>query len=247
MKKTILNITYPLIVVLSIILIWFISSLIVDVELILPSPIKAIKELFNYLGSLSLYKALLMSILRMLCAFVLSYAIAFILALLSYKYEIGRKIISPLISIIRGIPTMAIILILIIWMNPSTTPIVVTFIVLMPVIYSNIIASLSMISTDILEMAKIYNVSKKNIITKIYIPTIKLPLTIGAAGSLNLGLKLVIAAEALSGARYSIGKMMQYEKIWLETSRLFALAILCIIVGSIMEAMVKYIGRRLSV
>lgn len=243
MKKIITNILYPVILLITIFLIWFIASIIIDVELILPSPISSIKSLCFYFTKIELYKNLFMSLIRVFISFILSFIVAFLLSILSYRNYHFKKLISPFISIIRGIPTMSIILILIIWMKPSNASIMVTFIVLMPIIYSNIMSSLMMVDASILEMAKIYNINKKNLIFKIYVPTMYQPLINSASSSISLGLKLVIAAEALSGATDSIGKMMQYEKIWLETSNLFALSILCVVVGFAIEYLVKLLGR----
>lgn len=244
MKKTILNIMYPFIVILAIILIWTITSLIIGVELILPKPNIVFKDFFKYFTESQIYISLGFTLLRSFLAFVISFLIALLLSILSSFNSVLRKINNIIIAITRGVPTMAIILILIIWMSSNFAPVMVCVLVMVPVLYSNLVQSLSLIDNNLLEMAKIYNINKKRIITKIYIPTIKKPVIESFASGFSFSIKLVIASEAMALTNNSIGNMMHNEKIWLETSHLFALTIVAILIGFIVEYLIRFIGRR---
>lgn len=242
MKKYLINILYPFIVLFSLILLWYICSLIIDTSLILPNPFICIKEAFKYFIKLSFYKALLFTILRSLTSFLLAFILAFALVLLGLKFKKADHIVEIIISIIRGIPTMAIILILIIWMKPALTPIIVSFIVSLPIIYQSLKSSFKMVDSDILEMADIYNLTKKKKIYIYYKETLGSVCDI-ISSNLSLNLKLVIAAEAMALSKDAIGTLMQYDKVYLETEKLFALSIIAVIVGFIIEAIIKIIKR----
>lgn len=242
MKRLLINLLYPFIVLFALILLWYLCSLIVNTSLILPNPFICIKEAFKYFLKLSFYKVLLFTIIRSLVSFLLSFILAFLLVLLGLKFQKVNHILEIIIAIIRGIPTMAIILILIIWMRSSLTPIIVAFIVSLPIIYQSLKSSFKMVDTDLLEMASIYNLTKKKKVYIYYNETLGSIFDI-ISSNLSLNLKLVIAAEAMALSKNAIGTLMQYDKVYLETEKLFALAIIAVILGFLIEVIVKIVKR----
>ncbi len=138
---------------------------------------------------------------------------------------------------------MAIILILIIWMKPYLTPVVVAFIVSLPIIYQSLKSTFNMVDKDLFEMANIYHLSKKKKVYIYYKESISSIFDI-ISSNISLNLKLVIAAEAMALSKDAIGTLMQYDKIYLETEKLFALAIVAVILGFIFEGIIKFIKNR---
>ena len=114
MKKFFINLLYPVIVVLAIILVWFVAYKIIGVTLIIPSPLESLKKFISFFKNGNFYLSILNTLLRSFYAFIISFLLAILMAILAYKYLIIRKLLNPLTSIVKAIPTMAIILILII-------------------------------------------------------------------------------------------------------------------------------------
>lgn len=243
MKKKLLNICFPIITILIVFILWTIYSVSVDNSLICPTPKETFKELFTYIKTKAFYTDLLHTILRALKAFLISFVLAFLMAILSKLSYICRKLFLPFLGIIRGIPTMAILLILAFSLDVGDRPVIVSMIVLLPLLYSTILGSLDNVDDKIIEMAEIYKVEKKDIVFKIYLREIAKPLIEGLASAASFNLKLIISAEAIAYPVGCIGTRMKYEQINLEMAKVFALTIVAVLLGVIIEAIIRGIGR----
>lgn len=243
MKNKLFNILFPIISILIIVLIWLLYSVRVDNKLICPTPSETLKELFDYLKHKTFYKDLFNTLLRSIYSFLLAFIIAFLMAILSKFFMIARKLFLPFFGIVRGIPTMAILLILTFSVESANRPVVVALIVMIPLLYSLILGSFDNIDKNIIEMANLYKVSKKDIVLKIYLREISKPLFEGLATLSSFNIKLIVSAEAISMTLYSIGNDMKYSQVNLEMSKVFALTLVSILLGFLIEIIIRLVSR----
>ena len=242
-QKT-LNFLLPILSVLSIVAVWAVAAAKVDSEYILPSPIESLSAMFALFGEREFYNALFNTLLRAFEAFAISFILSFVLAVLSDKSEIAVKIISPIIAIIRALPTIAVVLLLLFWTTSYIAPIIVTMLVVLPTVYTEITNALSSVDKKQIEMCKVFNVSEKDVIMKVKAPQI-LPSvykTVGSGFSLNL--KLMVAAEVISQTAYSIGYMLNTSKIYFEVSTMIALVIVTVAIGLIIEGVFSFLSKK---
>ncbi len=242
-KKLLIDLSYPLFVTLIILLAWQIAALTLNVDVILPSPVNAFKQLFDYLGEKDFWLSLGGTLLRSLISFVFSFLIALLFAVLSAINKTAKKIISPFAAIIRSVPTMSVILLLIIWLSPLVAPLAVAVIIICPTLYSAFYGAIDSVDKDLLMMSRVYGVSHKDIIKKLYLPNMAKSMFENTASGFSLNIKLVIAAEALAQTAKSIGKLMQFAKINYEPTKLFALTLASIIVSVALESFIRYLGK----
>ena len=151
-KKVFENLILPLISLICVVLIWVIASKITNSEYILPSFFTTIKATFKILATAKFYGALLSTLLRVVIAFVVSFALAFALAFWGYKSSKAKKIISPIMSIIRALPTIAVVLLLLFWTNSFVAPVVVTILVVLPTVYTGVGNALEGLDKDLIEI-----------------------------------------------------------------------------------------------
>lgn len=243
MKKLLVNLIYPLAVVLLILLIWYLACWWIGVDLILPTPSQALLDLKELIKDSSFWVSLGWTYLRCLEGFFIAFGIALLCSVMAYAFNEVEKFLTPFMAIIRSIPTMAILLILIIMIHPSQTPIIVAGIVICPTLYQAFLTGFHQIDKKLIEMANVYHVAKKKQIIQFYIPSMKPVILENSASAFSLNIKLVIAAEALAQTRNSIGKLMQFAKVNLEVERLFALTIVAVILSILSEAFLHLLKR----
>lgn len=243
MKRFITNSLYSFTVIIIVLIIWYIASILIDVDLILPTPYVAFSNIGHYLISKEFWVSFGWTYLRCIEGFVLSFCIAMVLAIVAYSSQTLEKLLNPFMGIVRAIPTMAILLILIIILRPSQTPIIVAGIVICPILYQSFLASLKGIDEKLIEMVEVYKVPKSKQILKFYIPSVLPSVFSHCVSGFSLTIKLIIAAEALAQTAKSIGKMMQFAKVNIEIEKLFALTIIAIAISLISEAMIRFIQR----
>ena len=111
------NFLYPIIGVGFFLLAWFIASKTIGVEMILPSPIASLQKLFELFVESEFWNAVGNTVGRAIFAFLLSTLLAIVFSIVGYVVPQFAKILSPIIIILRSIPTMSIILLALIWLN----------------------------------------------------------------------------------------------------------------------------------
>lgn len=243
MKKLLVNLIYPLAVILVILFIWYIACMWINVDLILPSPAQAFIHIGQYLADQNFWVSLGWTYLRSIEGFLIAFVIALVFSVLAYIFPSVNRFMNPFMAIVRAIPTMAILLILIIIIQPGQTPIVVAGIVICPTLYQAFLTGFQQIDHKLVEMANVYQVSKKNQIVKFYIPHMRAIILEHTATAFSLNIKLVIAAEALAQTRNSIGKLMQFAKINIEIEKLFALTIIAVLLSICSEGLIRLLKK----
>ncbi|MBR2614132.1 MAG: ABC transporter permease subunit [Clostridia bacterium] len=244
-KTAIFNIVVPILTVVVIFAVWLISSISVADEIILPTPFAVFEEVIELLKTNRFYQAYFNTLLRSVIAFLVSFVLAFIFAIMSKFSSILRKIIETIVPIIRALPTIAVVLLLVLWVDSKVAPVIVTTLVVLPTMYTTLLEGINEVDSDIIEMCKVYKISKKRQIVEVYTPMI-LPTVIVAIGTgLSLNLKLMVAAEVLSSTVRSLGSLLQESKIYFETANMFALVLVSVITGLIFEISGNVISKRL--
>jgi len=244
LKQILIDLAYPLIVVVVLLLLWQLLATVLDATLILPSPKQSFEQFFSYFTQKQFWSALLGTFWRSTYSFAFAFIVAVVLASICCVSKVVRKFVLPFIAILRSIPTMSIILILIIWISPSVAPAIVAIVVTAPTLFSAFLGAFDSVDKKLVDMSKIYKVSTKDVVFKLYLPNMASQLFESCASGFSLNVKLVIAAEALAYTSGSVGKMMQFAKINIEPAQLFALTLFAVILGVLTELLIRWIGKK---
>ena len=249
-KLNLTNALYPIIGVGLFVLIWFIVAKIIGVEMILPTPIEAMERLFALLGTSDFWLAVSGTLGRALYSFVLSSVFAIILAVVSYVLPVVAKTLSPIVVILRSVPTMSIILLALIWLDSKSAPILIAFLILFPQLYASFLSALNGVSEELIDMSKAYKVPVFKRIMGLYIPEI-LPSSLDAMkSSVSFGVKITIAGEVLAQTFNSMGVSMQISKSYFDTAELLGWTIMAILLSYGLEgvfSLIKYFAVRRKV
>ncbi len=241
-----LNILLPILSVLSIVLIWTVASAIVKSEYILPTVGQTLTQLGKLLTTAEFYRAFISTLLRSLIAFSISYLLASIFAVLSYKFYVAEKIITPIISIIRALPTIAIVLLLLFWTNSKVAPVVVTMLVVLPTLYTNWLNALGGVDNELINMCKVFGVSKKDTFKKVVFPAVLPQMLTSVGAGISLNLKLMVAAEVLSATAYSLGYLLNTSKVYFEIANMIAIVCVTVVTGLIIELTFNFISKKVG-
>ena len=122
----IFNLILPIITIVFLLIVWQVVALEYDNKYIVPTVDSTLKELGVLLGEKKFYIALGSTLLRSVIAFSLSFFVSAILAYCASKRVWAEKLILPIISITRTLPTIAIAWLLLFWTNSQVAPVVIT-------------------------------------------------------------------------------------------------------------------------
>lgn len=246
MRKYLCQSRWLLISPLLFVAVWEIISRIIGNSLIFPG----IPSIFESLIDIIKGKYFLLIVFHTLKRTVVSVGISLIIgtlcSILSYRYKFFYILFFPFFSFLKSIPTIAVIILVLIWSNVEVVPIITGIMILLPLIYENILGGIDSIDRDLLKMADIYIVTKIDILKGIYIPGIYYFSSSGIPALIALTLKVVIAGEVLSQGSLSIGGEIFMGKIYLESSSIFAWIIIVILINFFLDISLKKINTELT-
>ena len=229
----------PLLTLLVMVVIWQVLASVIQLNIILPTPLSALKEFFNFLLDGAVYIAVGLTLLRTVICYLICFLLGWALGYLSFKVNGVNLAISPIISLIKSVPTMSVILLILIWVNYEIAPIVIAFIVVFPLSYASSLSGYKSLDKSIFNMAKIYKISDKTLYKNYVLPTLLDNFSASSVSELLLTFKIVISGEVMAETARGIGELIKQSKYALETGKLFAYTIVAVILGVLLEYCLK--------
>lgn len=234
-------------VILFWVLLWALAAQWVNSPLVLPSPLKTLAGVVTLAGNFEFFVSIGITLTRVFGGVFISVLLGMVLGLVGGLNALFYEIMNPFVTTIKSLPVVSVIILINLWIASGLVPLVVTFLICFPVTWTNVIQGVRSTDIKLLEMAKLYNVSKAKKIKDIYIPSIK-PFGVAALmNAIGLGWKVTVTAEVLANALPSVGMNLYYSKIYLETDLLFSWTLVIVCCSFIIEkttlAVIKKTGR----
>ena len=244
--KKVLNLIMPFIAIGCVLLVWSIAALSIDSEYILPTVTETLEEFIALFVNAKFYLALFSTMLRSLIAFLVSFMFAFPLAIITVKLSLADKFIDTLISVIRALPTIAIVLILLFWTTSKVAPVIVTTLVVMPTCYTQIVNAFKALDKTVAEAGRVDGADEFQVFKFIELPQIAYALFITIGSGISLSFKLMVAAEVIAQTANSIGFMLNTSKAYFEISQMLALVCVSVIFGVVVEFIFNYLSKKVG-
>ena len=241
-KKTV----YRILAIAFWIIVWEALAVVIGSDLIIASPVKVAKTLVSLIGSIQFWVSLLYSTIRILGGFFIALALGVLLAAVSSKLLIIRSLLEPITSVIKATPVASFIILAIIWFGSKNLAIFISFLMVFPVIYLNVLKGIESTDKKLLEMARVYRFPKARILLYVYLPDV-MPFFISAC-SVSLGLcwKSGVAAEVIGITSGSIGENLYRAKLYFETGELLAWTAVIIAVSTAFEKLFMLALKKFS-
>jgi NitT/TauT family transport system permease protein len=229
-------------------LIWEGVSRWIGQDILLVSPTTVLVTLFGLINRLEFWQTILFSSLRIVIGFLLALFTGMLLAVGAHKFRLIKELIAPLMKIIQAMPVASFIILALIWIDKENLSVLASFLMVMPLIYTNVAQGIMSADEKLLQMAKVFQLGWIKRLKAIYIPAV-LPYLMSAV-TVGLGLcwKAGIAAEVIGIPTGSIGERLYEAKLYLATNELFAWTIVIIVISILFEKavmlLIKLIQRK---
>ncbi len=245
-KTTLINLIPTTISILCLILVWSLASLAVGDEQVLPSFFETVKKFFSLFSYGEFYSSYFGTLLRSLISFIISFLIALFLVWIFQKHKMVKKFVEPIMAIIRVLPTIAVVLLLLLWTNTFVAPIIVTILVVLPTTFVSLSNAFDSVDKDAIKACEFFAVSKKEIFFKVQLPQIAPALYSSIGAGLSLNLKLMVAAEVLAFTTSSIGNFIYLSNLYDQTITMMALVLSVVITGLIIEMLFSLFSKKVG-
>lgn len=231
-------------IVLVWLFLWQMLSVWLGHELLLVSPLRTAETLFYLVQDTDYWFSILTSLYRIMFGFLLAFVFGTILAFLAWRIPIFYDFLAPLISVMKATPVASFIILALLWVGSKYLSTLCSFVMGMPIIYSNVYQGLRSIDSKLLEVGQLFQLSHKRQIKQIFIPSLKPYLLSAFMVGIGFCWKSGVAAEVIGLPNNTIGEHLYNAKVYLETPELFAWTVTIIVLSVSIEKLLVSVLQR---
>ncbi len=215
--------------------VWQIASMRLDQQLLLVSPLRVIARLAELSVTGTFWSAVGYSMARIVWGFSAGMITGVGFAVLSARFRLVEDLLSPVMLTIKSVPVASFIILALIWFSSKNLAVLISFLMVVPIVYSNILVGIRAADRKMLEMAQVFGISSGRRIRYIYMPQVFPYFHSACASALGLSWKAGIAAEVIGIPAGSIGAELQQAKVYLDTPDVFAWTLVIVLASLAFE------------
>ncbi len=239
------QILYSVLGVALVFILWLTFYLIVRNEYLIPTPFAVLEKAGLLLFTLEFYSALLSTLVRVLLATAISLIVAIVLAVLCVFFKGLNSVLTPVTACLRALPTLAVLLLILIFTKRSLAPVVVAVISLIPLAFNKIFEGLNNLDKSVNPIFKVFEVPKKKQVC-VYLKG-AIPSVVKEFFSLtSFGLKLIVSGEILANVYRSIGGNISQASIYSDVVLLTALTLWVCVLGIVLEVARNFVSAKME-
>jgi NitT/TauT family transport system permease protein len=224
--------------------VWHIAALAVGNDLLLVTPLAVARRLCELVVTADFWATLGATFVRIVGGFLLALALASVLAGLSAAVPMIETLLRPYVAVIKSVPVASFIVMALLWLSSRRLALFIAFLMVFPILYTNILQGLRAADPELLEMAKIFRLPPGRRVRCIYLPALRAPLLAGCRTALGMCWKAGVAAEVIGVSAGSIGGKLYDAKAYLEIADLFAWTVVIVAVSAAFERLFLFALRK---
>lgn len=220
------------------ILLWQLLAMKLDQKLLLATPVDVAKTLGVLVKSQEFYSAIAYSMGRILIGLLIGAAVGIACAILAGRWHFMEVLFWPYFSAMKATPVASIVILCLVWLSGRRLSVFIVFLVVTPVIYTNILAGIKNLDLKMKDMARVFGINGLRRLLYVYLPELKTYIIAAFALATGMAFKAGIAAEVIGTPGGSVGKMLYNAKVYLETPELFAWTLVIIVLSVVVEQVI---------
>ena len=226
-------------------LLWEVAARLIGNKFLLVGPVETVRTLMNMAAKPAYWQAVGNSSLRILGGFLLGAVLGTALAAAAHARRGLRWILGPLVNVIKAVPVASFVVLLLLWVGNRNASLFICFFVSLPVFYLNTLGGLGAVPGDLLEVARLYGLSRGTRLRALYLPVLSPFLESALSLSVGVSFKAGAAAELIGQPALSLGNGLYRAKIYLETGEIFAWTLSIVLLAGLAEAVLRFFLRAL--
>lgn len=224
--------------------VWQLASMWLDSDILLVSPFRVLCRLGQLIWTASFWKTVGFTLSRIASGFFLAAASGVLLAAVASRYSRIRELLAPVMLAARSVPVASFIILALIWFSSENLSVLISFLMVLPVIYVNVLGGIRCVDRQLLEMAQVFRIPKIRVVRYIYVPQVMPYFYTACSVSLGMCWKAGVAAEVIGMPKGSVGERLQQAKVYLDTPDLFAWTLVIVAASLVFEKAVLSVVRR---
>lgn len=215
--------------------VWQIAAMVIGQEVFLVSPLQAIGTLLELLPQADFWQRVGFSAGRILLGFGLGAVSSVVLAVAAERWAWVETLLSPVMQLVKATPVASFIILALVWVSGSSLSILISFLMVLPVLYGAVRTGIESVDGQLLEMAEVFRLPLGRRVRAIWLPAVLPAFRQGCSVALGICWKSGVAAEVIGLPDGSIGDALYRTKITLSTGELFAWTFVIILLSAAFE------------
>lgn len=238
----------PLEIILSIglaLLAWQLAAVVIHQKILLVSPAEVFLRLLTIWKEPGFFTSILFTFRRIAAGFLLGLTLGILLAFPAARWRWAETLLWPWMASIKTVPVASFVVICLIWLSARSLSVFISFLVVLPMVYQNILEGLKHRDRKMQEMAEVFRIPPLRRLRYILIPQLRPYLISACRVSIGMAWKAGVAAEIIGMPKGSMGHMLYIAKIYLDTDDLLAWTVVIVVVSVLSEKAFLYLLGRL--
>ena len=217
--------------------VWQAAALWVHQRILLVGPVEVLLRLLTIWKVEGFLPSIWFTFYHIAAGFLLGLLLGILLAALASRFAIVETLLWPWMATIKAVPVASFVVICLIWLSARNLSVFISFLIVLPVIYQNVLVGLRSKNRQLQEMAEVFGLSWFRRLRHITLPQLKPFLISACSVTTGVAWKAGVAAEIIGTPNGSIGKQLYLAKIALDTDDLLAWTVIIVTVSVLSEKM----------
>lgn len=212
--------------------------MVIKQPILIVTPLSVIKRLGTIWLEAGFWSSIGFSMLRILVGFFAGLILGILFAIVSSKSKLAEALLWPYMVTVRSVPVASIVVICLIWLSSANLSAFISFLIVIPVIYQNVLTGIRSKDKELEEAAMVSGATGFQRFRYVTLPQIAPHLLSACTVTVGMAWKAGIAAEIIGTPKGSIGQQLYLSKIYLDTDDLLAWTVVLVILSIICEKLI---------
>ena len=232
-----------LLAVLFALLVWQIAAMTVNSKILLVSPVEVFLRLLTIWREPDFVLSVWTSFRHIAGGFLLAVAVGTLLAVIAGRFPLAETLLYPFLATVKAVPVASFVVICLIWLSAERLSVFISFLIVLPVIYGNLLSGLKAEDEKMLEAGRVFALSPMRRLGYIHLPQLKPHIMSALETALGMAWKAGVAAEIIGTPEGSIGRQLYLAKLYLDTDDLLCWTVVIVAVSVLFEKLVMLLVK----
>ena len=136
--------------------VWQAAAMAIGQEVFLVSPVQALRTLVQLLPRADFWQRVGFSSGRILLGFVLGAVVSVVLAVCAARWSAADALLAPVMQLVKTTPVASFIILALVWVRGSALSVLISFLMVLPVLYGAVRTGIAGADVQLLEMAAVF-------------------------------------------------------------------------------------------
>ncbi|MGN0342390.1 MAG: ABC transporter permease [Roseburia sp.] len=224
---------------------WQMAAMLIHQKILLVSPLQVAKRLATIWREEEFFASLWFSFYHIVGGFLLGVLTGILLAALAARFQVVEHLLWPWMATIKSVPVASFVVICLIWLSARNLSVFISFLVVLPLIYQNMLTGLRSGDGKMEEMARVFHLPWYRRLRYVTLPKIRPFLLSACSVTCGMAWKAGVAAEIIGTPSGSMGRQLYLAKIYLDTDDLLAWTVVIVVISVLFEKLFIFALRRI--